>query len=589
MRRTGALLAAAALGAIGAAVSLPGATRAAAPAVSVFPVPGSQVVSPQAQIAFRGIPAAQLGTILVWGSRSGLHLGHVEADSDGQGGSFLPDQPFAGGETVFVATGLNVLGATGGSFRYLVAAPAYQIGPGALPSASRVPGDLLRFRSRPDLLPAAVKVLKAGRTATGDLFVGPQAGPRQNGPMILDPRGGLVWFKPVPRGDIATDFRVQSYQSQPVLTWWQGRSGAGVGVGQDVIDDVHYHQIAVVKAANGLSADLHEFALTPLGTALITAYNPVFADARSEHGSAHQVVFDAVAQEIDVRTGLVLFQWDSLDHVPLSDSYTSPPKGLGFPFDYFHINSVDRDDDGNLLISARNTWAAYKVSHATGQVLWALGGRHSSFAMGPGAGFAFQHDFRVRAMADQYVTLFDDGAGPPRVHSESRGLKLKLDLAHMTAKVVAQYRHAPRVLANFEGNVQQLPGGDLLLGWGQQPYLTEFTANGKLIFDARFVGDNTNYRAYRFRWRGDPLTRPALAAARTGRPVAYASWNGATDVASWRVLGGSSAHSLRAVGTARKSGFETSIMLPHTQNYVAVQALNRVGHVLNTSPTVRAH
>ncbi|MDQ6607280.1 MAG: arylsulfotransferase family protein [Actinomycetota bacterium] len=584
MRRLTALLVA-----VAAAVSLAGGSRAAAPAVSVFPVPGSQVVTPQAQIAFRGIPAARLGPILVSGSRSGLHLGHVAADSDGQGGSFLPDRPFSDGETVTVATALNVLGATAGRFTYVVQQPAYRISPGALATARRVPGDVRSFRSRPDLRPAAVKILKAGNTAPGDLFLAPQAGPVQNGPMILDSRGGLVWFKSVPKGEIATDFRVQRYRGRPVLTWWQGRSGAGVGVGEDVIDDVHYHQIAVVRAGNGLSADLHEFDLTPRGTALITAYNPVFADATAEHGAAHQVVLDSVVQEIDVKTGLVLFQWDSLDHVPLNDGYTSPPQRLNFPFDYFHINSVDRDDDGNLLISARNTWAAYKVSSATGQVTWALGGKHSSFAMGPGSGFAFQHDVRVRAGGDAYLTLFDDGAGPPRVHGQSRGLKLKLDLAHMTATVAAQYRHSPKLLADFEGNAQQLPGGDILLGWGQQPYFNEFTANGNLIFDGRFVANTTNYRAYRFPWRGDPVTRPALAASAGRRPMAYASWNGATDVASWRVLGGSSAHSLRAVSTARESGFETAIKLPHPQKYVAAQALNRAGRVLNISPTVRAH
>ncbi len=580
---------AALVGVAAAALTLAGASRAAAPAVSVFPIPGSQVVSPGAQIAFRGIPASQLGAILVSGSRSGVHVGHVEADSDGQGGSFLPDQPFADGETVTVITTLNVLGASGGRFTFAIQQAAYPINPGGRQSAARVPGDVLSFRSRPDLRPAAAKILRAGRTAPGDLFVGPQAGPVQNGPMILDPRGGLVWFKALPRGEIATDFRVQRYQGRPVLTWWQGRSGAGVGIGEDVINDIHYHQIAKVQAANGLSADLHEFDLTPRGTALITAYKPVFADATAEGGAARQVVLDSVAQEIDVKTGLVLFQWDSLDHVPLGDSYTSPPRGLNFPYDYFHINAVDRDDDGNLVISARNTWAAYKVSHATGQTIWALGGKHSSFAMGPGSAFAFQHDVRVQAAGDAYLTVFDDGAGPPHVHQESRGLKLKLDLPHMTATVAAQYRHSPKLLASFEGNAQQLPGGDILLGWGQQPYFSEFTANGNLIFDGRFVGNNANYRAYRFPWTGDPRTRPALAASAGRRPKAYASWNGATDVASWRVLGGSSAHSLRAVGTARKSGFETAIMLSHPQKYVAAQALNRAGHVLNASPTVRAH
>jgi hypothetical protein len=564
-------------------------TPAAAVPVSAFPMPGSRVVSPSAQIAFRGIPADQLGPIRVSGSSSGPHSGHEAPDSDGDGGSFLPDQPFRAGETVTVTTGLNVIGASGGTFSVTIADPSSTIAPAIAPRVGRVPGDVLNFHSRPGLRPAAVRISRRGRTAAGDLFVAPQNGPVQSGPMILGPTGGLIWFKPVAQNEIATDFREQSYGGQPVLTWWQGYSGAGLGVGADVIEDSQYRQIAAVQAANGLHADLHEFELTPQGTALITAYYPVFEDARAEHGSARQVVLDGVVQEIDVKTGLVLFQWDSLDHVPLSDGYTQPPKRAGGPFDYFHINAVELDHDGQLVISARNTWAAYKVSHQTGQVLWALGGKHSSFKLGPGVSFAFQHDVRVRAYYDEYVTMFDDGAGPPKVHDQSRGLKLRLNLVNMTAKLQTQYVHSPRLRANFEGNLQQLPGGDILLGWGQQPYFTEFSADGKLVLDGRFVDDNSNYRAYRFPWTGRPLTQPAVAASAGRTPTVYASWNGSTDVASWRVLGGSSSHTLRTVTTARVRGFETAIKLPHAEKYVAVDALNRVGHVLNTSPPVRAH
>ncbi len=560
---------------------------AASPPVGVFPIPGSRVASPQTQITFRGLPVSRLGTVVVSGSRSGGHSGRVRADSDGQGGSFVPAKGFTPGEVVSVKTSLNVLGARGGRFSFTIAQPAGGIPYGPLPFAPRVRGDVVTVRSRPDLTPAAVRITKRGRTAPGDIFVAPQTGPVQNGPMLLDPGGGLIWFKPLPRRDTATDFRVQSYGGKPVLTWWQGYLGAGVGVGEGVIDDTAYHQQAVVRAANGLSADLHEFQISRQGTALITAYYPVYADASSVHGSKRQIVLDSVVQEIDIPTGLVLFQWDSLDHVGVSDGYTSPPKSIHSPYDYFHVNAVEPDSDGNLVISARNTWTAYKVDHRTGGVIWRLGGKHSSFKLAAGASFAFQHDVRVRANNDLFVTIFDDGAGPPAIHTQSRGLKLILDLKRMTARRVAQHLHAPGLLANYEGNFQQLPNRDDFVGWGQQPYFTEYDPHGQLIFDGRFVDNNANYRAYRFPWSGAPRTLPAVAATTGKHATVYASWNGATNVASWRVLGGAAVGKLGTLTTAPKRGFETATTIA-SQPYVAVQALDSAGHLLATSATVRA-
>lgn len=582
------LLIAALFGLIAIALDAPHPSRAAGVPVYTFPTPGNQYVSPQAQIAFRGIPAAQLGSIAVVGSASGPHAGIVRGDSDGAGGSFLPTTPFKAGETVTVRTGLNIVGGAGGTFTFTVAHPVPPLGHGPRFRVPRVPGDVLSFHSRLDLKPPAVTVLKRGPSAAGDLFLAPQDGPIQNGPMIVGPDGRLIWFKRIPPGDLATDVRVQTYGGQPVLTWWQGFSGNGLGFGQDLIYDVHYHLIAVVNAANGLRADLHEFTITPQGNALITAYFPVYTNATSEHGTAHTVTFDAVAQEIDIKTGLLLFQWDSLDHVPLSATYT-PPVRRTAAFDPFHINSVDLDDDGNFVISSRNTWAAYKINHLTAQTMWTLGGKHSTFKLGPGAHFAFQHDVRIQAENDQYVTMFDDGGGPPSVEKASRGLKLRLDLVHHTANVATQFRHTPPLVANAEGNLQQLSNGDVLLGWGQQPFISEFSATGKLVFDARFVDNNSNYRAYRFQWSGTPQVPPAVAATGGKTPMVYASWNGATNVTSWRVLAGSSSHTLRAVATARKSGFETAIKIRTAPKYAAVQALDAAGHVLGTSPTVRAH
>ena len=553
----------------------------------MFPIPGDRVASPRTQIAFRGVPVAGLGQIVVTGSRSGAHTGVVESDSDGRGGSFLPAKPFTAGETVTVNTALNVLGASGGRFRFTIATPAGGIPPRHWPVAARARGDVQSFHSRPDLAPAAIAITRRStQTAPGDVFIAPQFGPVQDGPMIVDPNGNLVWFHPLTGDGSAADFRVQTLLGRPVLTWWQGYVDAGVGVGADVIADTSYRQLATVHAANGVHADLHEFELTPQGTALITAVLPVIWDATSVHGSKHEIVFDSIVQEIDIPTGLVLFQWDSLDHVPLTDSYSALPQHLTQPFDYFHANSIDLDRDGNLIVSARNTWAAYKIGRMTGAVIWRLGGRHSSFRLAPGVYWAFQHDVRVRANNDLFVTIFDDSAGPPRVHSQSRGIKLILDLKHMTAKQAARLVHTPALSANFEGNFQQLPNGDDFLGWGQRPYFTEYDPHGRLIFDGRFVGENPSYRAYRFPWSAQPPTLPAVAASTHGRvTTVYVSWNGATDVAFWRVRGGPTPASLRRVTAVRKQGFETTITIPAQAN-LAVQAIGASGQLLQQSLTV---
>lgn len=564
-----------------------GASAASAP-VSVFPIPGGKVAAPTTQITFRGVPARRIGLISVTGSRSGVHAGVIRSDSDGHGGSFVPRRPFVPGEVVTVRTALNILGGRQGMYRFTVARPRAWLPYAPLPRLTPTALNVLRFHSRPDLVPAAIQLIKApSGTAPGDIFVAPQLGPVATGPMILSPTGRLIWFKPVAHPWV-TDFRVQRLRGAPVLTWWQGsRVGAGNGVGVDVVYDTSYHQIAVVRAGNGLQADLHEFQLTREGEALITAYLPIVRDARSVHGSRHQLVLDSIVQEIDIKTGLVQFQWDSIDHVPLTDSYVKAPQNSRQPFDYFHVNSVDQDSDGNFVISARDTSAAYKVDRRTGRVIWTLGGKRSTFAMGPGAAFAFQHDVRVRSADDRRITVFDDGGGPPPARGISRGITLQLDLQHKTATLVRQLYHDPPLQAGHEGNMELLPNGDALLGWGEQPYFSEFNRHGQVVFDARFVGANSTYRAYRFPWAATPQARPAIVASVSGPDTSvYASWNGATDVTAWRILSGDTAAAIHPVSTSKATSFETSVTIASAP-YVAAQALNATGDVVGESATVR--
>ncbi len=550
--------------------------------MSVFPSPGSKAATPGTQIAFRGIPASQIGTIQVVGSKSGRHTGQIVPDSDGNGGSFLPSAPFANSETVTVTTQLNVVGAKNGDFTFSTVTPAGPIQPAGLGHVSPGAHGVQHFRSEPWLLPPALAVTKRGAPASyGDFFVAPQYGPIQQGPMIIDPNGFTVWFKSMPRNVLATDFRVQTLNGKPVLTWWQGGMNHGSGRGEDVIYDSTYKQIATVKAANGLQgADLHQFLVTNNGDAYIIAISPI-----RWPGTAKPLM-DSVVQEIDIKTGLVLFEWHALDHVPLSESFFRT-SSKGFVFDPFHMNSVALDGDGNLIISLRNTWALYKVDHQTGAVIWTLGSNRSNFKLAPGASTAFQHDAVLQS--DGTITMFDNGAGPPAVHSQSRALRLSINTQNQTANLVKQYYHSPSLVSNNEGSVQTLPGGELFVGWGAQPYFSEFNSRGQLDFDAHFVAPTASYRAYRFTWHAQPTTKPSINVNRGSGGVTYAwvSWNGATEVTRWRLLAGTSPTSLKTVATVNRHGFQTQTTV-HTQaSYWEVQGLSSSGQVLGTSNSVK--
>ena len=571
------------------AARTPPASLAASPSVNVFPIPGGRAAAPQTQITFRGVSPASIGTVSVTGSRSGAHTGRVLADSDGRGGSFLPDHPFSAGETVTVSTGLNIVGASNGAYSFQVSNPVSPLPVLHWPPASRSRNDVQFYHSRKDLSPVSVSVTKRGATADGDIFVAPQWGPAQDGPMILDPNGNLVWFDRMKGNTSVASFTQQRYQGQPVLTWWQGTMAAGVGAsGEDVIFNSAYKEIATVRAGNGLITDLHAFVITPQNTALITADYPVYVNASSvKGGRKKQIVIDSVVQEIDIPTGLVLFQWDALDHVALSDTYNTVPSSAGSPFDAYHLNSIAVDSDGNLIISSRETWGIYKVNHQTAATMWTLGGKHSSFKLASGTYWAYQHDVETQASNDSVFSFFDNEGGPPQVRSQSRAIRVALDFKRMTARSITDEKHSPALAANYEGNLQVLSDGDFV-GWGQQPYFTQFDKKGNVVFDAHMNSYTASYRAYRFQWTATPATTPAVVASTSkGHSFVFMSWNGATTVAGWRVYAGTSPTALRYVMSVSKSGFESKAEIPAAK-YVEVQAVGARHNVLSTSSVVPA-
>ena len=392
-----------------------------------------------------------------------------------------------------------------------------------------------------------------------------------------------MWFLPL-ASKSAMGLRVQRYRGRPVLTWYEGTVLGAYG-GDYVVFDPTYHRVVRVKAAGGRHGDLHEFLLTAKGTALITIYNELRADLTPVGGAADARLVEGIVQEVDVATGRLRFEWRSHEHVPVEESYRTEVTPAG-NVDYFHLNSVAVDRDGSLLISSRHTSTVYKVDRRTGDVIWRLGGKRSDFSFGPGAAFSFQHDARRRA--DGSFTIFDNRAAEPGPGVASRGIRLALDEKARHATLLQEYEPADPRSGWAMGNVQALDGGAVFVGWGTDGSFSEFGPGGDLRFDARFADGSVAYRAFRFSWTGRPTGVPALAATANGdgTSTVYASWNGATDVAAWQVLGGSRSDRLRVVATRPRSGFETPIVVAGAAGYVAVAAVSRSGRRLGVSRAI---
>lgn len=452
----------------------------------------------------------------------------------------------------------------------------------AAPSPTPSPLPHRGYRTRPDLQPPLLAITtREAALPPGFLFLTPANGAGTDGPTILDDAGELVWMFPDTSGN-ATDLKVASYRGQPVLVWWEGANNAGVGTGEHVIVDATYREIARIAGASGRMADLHELQLTARGTALFLAYASVDPTPGVGQVQPKPPVMDCAIQEVDIVTGRLLFEWHAVAHISVDESVAEAPTASGQAYDYLHANSIDEDTDGNLLVSARNTSAVYKVDRQTGEIRWRLGGKRSDFAMGPGTRFALQHD--ARRQPDGTLTLFDDGQAP----GHSRAIVLRLDETAMTATLVREYPQPEGMLSTSQGNMQVLPDGHVFVGWGSVPRLSEFDAAGRLLFDATFTATQS-YRDFRFPWSARPADPPTVVVdATAGALTVYASWNGATDVAVWEVLAGPSSASLSVVTSVPRAGFETVIDTPASGPFVVVRALDANGRVLGTSPIVSA-
>ena len=553
--------------------------------VEVTPGPGSTTADPATQISFLGVPASKIASVSVKGTRSGSHSGRLRGYSQGDGASFVPARPFSAGEQVTVQA---VVDSKKVSFSFGVDTPYPTSEVAQFPNSTAAPADYQSLYSMPGVQVPNLTVTTADRDpAAGDLFTTDGPGPGRYGPLIYAPSGRLIWFDQLAPGVVAEDLNVQSFENSRDLTFWAGKVlELGYGEGEDIVMNSHYQTVATVTGGNGLKADLHEFQIAPHNVAYITAYNTIRCDLKPAGGLANAAIIDATIEEVDLRSGLVRWEWHSLDHVGTGESQFSAPNNSR-PWDYFHLNSIDPEPGGDVLISARNTWAEYQLDGATGQILWRLGGTKSSFKLGPGVETAWQHDARIQP--DGQITIFDDGSTPP-VHSQSRAVRIALDFKTHQARLVLAYTHPnPPLLGASQGNMQTLSDGNTIVDYGGVPELSEYAKNGSLLFDAHLPYDMASYRGYRYQWSGQPHSAPALAAYENNtseETILHMSWNGATDVAAWELLAGKKPRALTPQARVAATEFESTAILPKSYAYAAVAALDSSGRVLASSPAV---
>ena len=421
------------------------------------------------------------------------------------------------------------------------------------------------------------------KASNAKIFVGSKVA----GNAIYSAAGDLVWFRP----GRTMDFRPQRYRGRTVLTWFEAPSkDSKLKRNTYVIADRKYRTIKHVFPGRGLSADSHEFRLTPRGTAFVTSYKSERRDLSVVGMGTDAPVSDSVVQEIDIRTGRVVWEWRSLDHVPIRDTYAEMLRRPGAPFDYFHVNSITDTPDGNVLITGRSTNSVYKVSRRTGRIIWTLGGKRSDFRMGDGATFSAQHNAELHE--NGVLSLFDNGDSPVIAkpdRDQSRGLLLKLNFRKRTARVKREFFNPAKPLASTQANVQELPNGNWFVGWGGVPLISEHAPDGSLLFDAELRGISSFYRAYRAGWSGRAPGRPKLLAERSedGRTRVWVSWNGDSMVRTWKFYAGSGPRSLEPVATRDRRGFETATAIPGTKNRLRAVGLDAKGEPAGRSRVVK--
>lgn len=401
------------------------------------------------------------------------------------------------------------------------------------------------------------------------------------GPTILKADGTLVWT--TDQYQTTTNLKVQRYRGLDFLTFWSGHKEKSVGWGTYYMLDAGYEIVHKVEAVGeNLHGDLHDFEITGDDTALFTIYNVTQADltsmgmGRTKHGW----ITDSVFQEVDIATGDLLFEWRASEHFDAAASFMTHPFGgyvRSIPFDFFQINSVQKDSDGNFLISSRHLHSVMCIDGRNGDVLWVLGGIENEFKDlddGEATNFGWQHDARWVSEPEGTISLFDNSMAWPHVKaSDSKGRIIKINTLNRTATQVQTYTSLHGALSSSQGSLQVLQDDDgdrVFVGWGSSAAYTEHSMDGQLLCETHFAASALFWwervKSYRVTkvasWSATPGAWDPNAVIRAGK--LYVSWNGATEVALWELQGSTSstAEEWRTIDIVAKHKFEDVFVLP---------------------------
>jgi hypothetical protein len=565
------------------------------------PLQNAKYVSIGATIAVRYGPSLtdqDLAAMMfsIQGAKSGVHTGQTILADDHQTVIFKPSQPFTPGEQVKVdISGLNPDAQH--SYRpldytFTVATNQQPGSPGSAnpATASDTPKSAFPdFLTVPQDIPHFTVNQASADNGEGDIFVAPFYWTKSTVGsylLILNGQGQLVYYQSVADALSAFDFKVQpngllSYFDQKNSTFY--------------VMDSHYKVVNTYQAGNGYTTDLHDLQLLPNGDALLMAYDDETVDMSKvvKGGKPDATVTGLIIQELDPSKNVV-FEWRSWDHFAFSDSTSSLTDQK---IDLVHGNALALANDGNLLLSSRNQSEITKINLQTGDIIWRFGGKANQLKLVNGQPFAYQHD--VRQLPNGDITIFDN-QGTQQNPAASHGIEYKIDEKNKTATQVWEFTNTPPVFATFMGDTQRLANGNTFLDWGAPSTAdgydwvtaTEVSADGTTLFEFAFDKPYVSYRAFRFPWQGTPDTLPDLAskadANGNGITLGY-SWNGATEVASYRLFGGSSAQSLDQIEEKAKADFETQSHLTNLAQgecYFQVAALDKAGNELARSKVI---
>ena len=562
-----------------------------------FPIQDSQFVSSGTTIIIRYGPELTQQNAAnvrfdVQGAQSGPHSGQTLLADDHQTVIFTPDQTFTPGEQVQVDISPLALDAqityAGLSYAFTVAISQSSGSPGttATPPASNLPPpEFPDAVTIPQDIPHYTVTKTSPETAgEGYIFVAPFYWTKStigSYLLILDNEGQMVYYRSMADALTAMDFKLQpngllSYYDQKMATFY--------------LLDSHYQVVDSYTAGNGYQADLHDLQILPNGNALLMVYDAVPMDMSSiaQGGKPNATVTGLVIQEFDPSKN-VIFEWRSWDHIPFTDTTVDLTEQ---EVDLVHGNALELANDGNLLLSSRNLSEITKIDLQTGAMIWRFGGKANMFKLVNGQPFAYQHD--VRQLPNGDITVFDN-QGTTEQPAPSHAIEYKLDESNLTATQVWEYSHNPPVFATYMGNTQRLASGNTFLDWGA-PYtqgdyayvtMTEVSPDNQVLFELAFDQPYVSYRAFRFPWQGQPDDSPVMGYRidDSGVTLGY-SWNGATEVASYRLWGGNAPDALQQMEEKAKDSFETQShfdQLPPDECYFQVAALDQGGNELARS------